>query len=93
MKKGGRKERRSQQKLLIYDCFTIGQPLFNCNDFWFNEKQGKWLELIKKHVIKNMIIKEQDFEEQILFSRKGTWEDWNKVFDHFHKLKPKSDIG
>ena len=48
----------------------------------FNEKQGKWLELIKRHVIKNLIIKEQDFEEQILFSRKGTWEDWNSTFDH-----------
>jgi len=52
------------------------------SDWDFSEKQGKWLELIKRHVIKNMIIKEQDFEEQILFSRKGTWEDWNGVFDN-----------
>lgn len=51
-------------------------------DWEFNEKQGKWLELIKKHLIKNRIIKEQDFEGQILFSRKGTWEDWNNVFDN-----------
>jgi type I restriction enzyme R subunit len=48
----------------------------------FSEKQEKWLELIKKHVIKNLIIKEQDFKEQLLFSRKGTWEDWNSTFDH-----------
>ena len=52
------------------------------SDWEFNEKQGKWLELIKKHMIKNLIIKEQDFEEQILFSRKGTWEDWKGVFDN-----------
>lgn len=48
----------------------------------FNEKQEKWLELIKKHVVRNLIIERQDFEEQILLTRKGTFEDWNHVFDH-----------
>ena len=53
------------------------------NTYWkFTEKQEKWLELIKKHVIKNLIIKKQDFEEQIFLYRKGTWEDWDNVFDH-----------
>jgi type I restriction enzyme R subunit len=52
-------------------------------NFWrFTEKQEKWLELIKKHVIKNLIIKKQDFEEQIFLYRKGTWEDWDIIFDH-----------
>jgi len=51
--------------------------------FWkFNEKQEQWLELIKKHVIRNLIIKQQDFEGQLMLSRKGTWEDWNIVFEH-----------
>lgn len=51
--------------------------------YWkFTEKQEKWLDLIKKHVIKNLIIKKQDFEEQIFLYRKGTWEDWDNVFDH-----------
>lgn len=50
--------------------------------YWkFNEKQGQWLELIKKHVIRNLIVKEQDFNEQLLLTRKGTWEDWNNVFE------------
>ena len=47
----------------------------------FTERQEKWLELIKKHVIKNLIIKEQDFDQQLLFSRKGAFEDWNHVFE------------
>jgi type I restriction enzyme R subunit len=52
-------------------------------NYWkFTPKQEQWLELIKKHVIKNLIIKKQDFEEQIFLYRKGTWEDWDDVFDH-----------
>ncbi len=51
--------------------------------YWkFNEKQEQWLELIKKHVIRNLIIKQQDFEDQLLLSRKGAWDDWNDVFEH-----------
>ncbi len=48
----------------------------------FTEEQEKWLELIKKHMVKNLIIKQQDFEKQISLSRKGTWEDWDSTFDH-----------
>lgn len=48
----------------------------------FTEKQEQWLELIKKHVIKKLIINKQDFEDQIFLSRKGLWEDWNKTFDN-----------
>lgn len=48
----------------------------------FNDKQIKWLELIKRHVIKNLIIKQQDFEQQLFLSRKGAWEDWNAVFNN-----------
>ena len=48
----------------------------------FNERQEEWLELIKRHVVKKLIIKKQDFEEQIFLSRKGLWEDWNRVFGY-----------
>jgi len=52
------------------------------NDEWqFDEKQKQWLELIKKHIIKNLIIKEQDFNEQFILNRKGNFEDWNNVFN------------
>jgi len=47
----------------------------------FNEKQKQWLELIKKHVIKNLIIKKEDFNEQFILNRKGNFEDWNSVFN------------
>lgn len=53
------------------------------NTYWkFSEKQEKWLELIKKHVIRNMIIQQQDFEDQLILSRKGNYEDWNSVFEN-----------
>ena len=56
--------------------------IINSKIWQFTEKQIKWLELIKKHVLRNLIIREEDFNEQHALSRKGTFEDWNSIFNN-----------
>jgi len=51
----------------------------------FTPLQEKWLEMIRDHLIENIVIDQQDFEA-IPFSRHGGWERANEVFNG--KLTP-----
>ena len=46
----------------------------------FTPEQEKWLELIRAHLIENLVVEEADFK-LIPFSRHGGWNKANKVFD------------
>ena len=46
----------------------------------FTPEQEKWLELIRAHLIENLVVDEADFR-LIPFSRHGGWNKANKVFD------------
>jgi len=46
----------------------------------FNLEQEKWLELIRDHLIKNIVVDEPDFQG-IPFSRHGGREKANEVFE------------
>ena len=43
-------------------------------------EQEKWLNLIRDHLVENLVIEEADFRF-IPFSRYGGWKKANKVFD------------
>ena len=47
---------------------------------YFTPEQEKWLELIRAHLIENLVVDEADFR-LIPFSRHGGWNKANKVFD------------
>lgn len=46
----------------------------------FNPVQDRWLDMIRDHLLENIVIDERDFE-MIPFSRHGGWEKANEVFD------------
>lgn len=46
----------------------------------FTPEQEKWLELIRAHLIENLVVEEDDFR-LIPFSRHGGWNKANRVFD------------
>ncbi len=50
----------------------------------FRPEQERWLELIRDHLVENLVIDETDFRS-IPFSRHGGWNKANKVFEE--KLK------
>ena len=53
------------------------------SDRAFNDEQGKWLELIRRHLMKNMLMEKEDVDYLAIFSREGTsWAKLNKVFDY-----------
>lgn len=45
----------------------------------FNPEQEKWLDLIRDHLIRNVVVDKPDFQA-IPFSRHGGWEKANQVF-------------
>jgi len=45
----------------------------------FNPEQEKWLELIRDHLIRNIVVDRSDFQV-IPFSRRGGWDKANAVF-------------
>lgn len=48
----------------------------------FNQEQLKWLDLIREHLIANLLIEKEDFDEHITFTREGVnWDRLNVVFD------------
>ena len=52
------------------------------SDRSFTGEQNKWLELIRTHLIKNLLIEQTDFETLPIFTREGaSWNKLNKVFD------------
>jgi type I restriction enzyme R subunit len=46
----------------------------------FDQKQGEWLELIKAHMVQNLTVEQEDFND-IPFSRKGGWRAADRVFE------------
>ncbi|MEM2147553.1 MAG: type I restriction-modification enzyme R subunit C-terminal domain-containing protein [Candidatus Bathyarchaeia archaeon] len=46
----------------------------------FTSEQERWLELIRDHLVENLVVEEADFR-LIPFSRHGGWNKANKVFD------------
>ena len=52
------------------------------SDRSFNEQQEKWLELIKRHLLENLLMKKEDMDYLPIFTREGaSWGKLNKVFD------------
>lgn len=48
----------------------------------FNEEQQEWLELIKNHLIENLTIDKDDFQELPIFTRPGGLSQAKKVFNN-----------
>ncbi len=46
-----------------------------------SEEQQQWLDLIARHLIVNLAIEREDFDELPIFTRVGAWHRANKVFD------------
>ncbi|MCK4789537.1 MAG: hypothetical protein KAV87_37695 [Desulfobacteraceae bacterium] len=52
------------------------------SDRSFNEQQEKWLELIKRHLLENLLMEKEDMDYLPIFTREGaSWGKLNKVFD------------
>jgi len=48
----------------------------------FTEEQNRWLELIRRHLIENLLMEREDIETLPIFTREGvSWKKLNKVFD------------
>jgi type I restriction enzyme R subunit len=48
----------------------------------FTEEQNKWLNLIRRHLIENLLMEKEDIETLPIFTREGaSWNKLNKVFD------------
>lgn len=51
------------------------------SDHSFTEEQEKWLNLIRRHLIENLLLEKEDFDVLPIFNRKGaSWITLNKVF-------------
>ena len=44
------------------------------------EEQQQWLERIRAHLVENLSIEQEDFEELPVFTRFGGWGKANRVF-------------
>lgn len=52
------------------------------SDRAFTEEQNKWLELIRRHLIENLLLEKEDIETLPIFTREGaSWNKLNKVFE------------
>ena len=48
----------------------------------FTEEQVKWLDLIRRHLIENLLMEKEDIEMLPIFTREGvSWNKLNKGFD------------
>ena len=48
----------------------------------FTEEQNKWLELIRRHLIENLLMEKEDIETLPIFTREGiSWAKLNTTFD------------
>jgi type I restriction enzyme R subunit len=48
----------------------------------FAEEQNRWLELIRRHLIENLLMEKEDIETLPIFTREGvSWNKLNNVFD------------
>jgi type I restriction enzyme R subunit len=51
------------------------------SDRSFTEEQNKWLDLIRRHLIENLLMEKEDIEMLPIFTREGaSWSKLNKVF-------------
>ena len=51
------------------------------SDRAFTEDQGKWLALIRRHLIENLLLEKEDFDLLPIFTREGaSWGKLNRVF-------------
>jgi type I restriction enzyme R subunit len=51
------------------------------SDRSFTEEQNKWLELIRRHLIENLLMEKEDVEMLPIFTREGaSWKKLNRVF-------------
>ncbi len=51
------------------------------SDRSFTEEQNKWLELIRRHLIENLLMEKEDIETLPIFTREGaSWNKLNKIF-------------
>ena len=51
------------------------------SDHAFTEEQAKWLELIRRHLTKTLLMEKDDVDYIPIFTREGgTWGKLNKVF-------------
>jgi len=51
-------------------------------DRFFTEEQEKWLELIKRHLIKTLLMEKKDVDYMPIFTREGgSWGKLNNIFD------------
>jgi type I restriction enzyme R subunit len=49
----------------------------------FTEEQEKWLALIRRHLIENLLMEEEDIDQLPIFTREGaSWSKLNKIFDN-----------
>jgi len=47
----------------------------------FTEEQNKWLDLIRRHLIENLLMEKEDIETLPIFTREGaSWNKLNKLF-------------
>jgi type I restriction enzyme R subunit len=52
------------------------------SDRSFTEEQNKWLELIRRHLVENLLMEKEDVEALPIFTREGiSWAKLNKSFD------------
>ena len=52
------------------------------SDRSFTEEQNRWLELIRRHLIENLLMEKEDIEMLPIFTREGaSWNKLNNVFD------------
>ncbi len=52
------------------------------SDRSFTEEQNEWLELIRRHLIENLLMEKEDIEALPIFTREGaSWNKLNKVFE------------
>ena len=51
------------------------------SDRAFTEEEGKWLALIRRHLIENLLLEKEDFDLLPIFTREGaSWGKLNRVF-------------
>jgi type I restriction enzyme R subunit len=51
------------------------------SDRSFTEEQNKWLDLIRRHLIENLLMEKEDIETLPIFTREGaSWHKLNRVF-------------
>ena len=51
------------------------------SDHSFTEEQNKWLDLIRRHLIENLLMENEDIETLSIFTREGaSWNKLNRLF-------------